>query len=201
MRKAAIQLSLGFIVAVVFAVVLLSLALTWLHGIFGGFTTITDDLTQQAQNKLIETFERTNSNFAVWPNRYTLKRGKGVKFSVGIRNNAEDGLDHTFVINIIPAAASKDVCPEGDVRYCSAPGGESLYDFMLDWVTWDRSSSVIQINSVGYKTIEIRPDSNARLGTYIFNIVACKDMSSYTSCTPQTLNWGGSAKQFTLTLE
>lgn len=200
-RKAAIQLSLGFIVAVVFAVVLLSLALSWLQGIFGGFTAITNDLTQQAQNKLRQTFEETNSNFAVWPNRYNLKRGTELKMSAGIKNNAEDGLNHVFVVNVIPAAASKSVCPGGDVSSCLAPGGQTLYDYMLDWVTWDTSSNVIQINQVGYKTISIKPDSKAKLGTYIFNIVACKDMSNYQQCTPETLNWGGAPQQLTITLE
>jgi len=200
-RKAAIQLSLGFIVAVVFAVVLLSLSLTWLQGIFAGFTGITNDLTQQAQNKLRQTFEETNSNFAIWPNRYDLKRGEELKMSAGIKNNAEDGLSHMFVINIIPATASKSVCPGGDVNSCLAPGGKTLYEEMLTWVTWDMSSSVIQINQVGYKTISIKPDSQAKLGTYIFNVVACKDMSNYQQCTPETLNWGGASQQLAITLE
>ena len=158
-------------------------------------------MTQQAQNKLRQTFEETNSNFAIWPNRYDLKRGEELKMSAGIKNNAEDGLSHMFVINIIPAAASKSVCPGGDVKSCLAPGGKTLYEYMLHWVTWDTSSSVIQINQVGYKTISIKPDSQAKLGTYIFNVVACKDMSDYQQCKPETLNWGGAPQQLTITLK
>ncbi len=199
-RKAAIQLSLGFIVAVVFAVVLLSLSLTWLQGIFAGFTGITNDLTQQAQNKLRQTFEETNSNFAIWPNRYDLKRGEELKMSAGIKNNAEDGLSHSFVINVIPATVSENVCDKDKLTDCSAPVGGNLYNYMLHWVTWDKFSSVIQINQVGYKTISIKPDSQAKLGTYIFNVVACKDMSNYQQCTQDTLNWGGAAQQLAITL-
>ena len=57
-RKGAIELSLGFIVTVVFAVVLLSLAIVWLNSIFPTLFGITDDLFQQAQTQIQETFQK-----------------------------------------------------------------------------------------------------------------------------------------------
>ena len=83
-RKAAFQMSLGFIIAVVFAIVLLSLALTWLRGTIENIIGLTDDLTQQAQAQLRESFTSTATSFAVWPNQYNLNPGKGLKMSAGI---------------------------------------------------------------------------------------------------------------------
>ena len=196
-RKGAIELSLGFIVAVVFAVVLLSLAIVWLNGLFPQFTSLTDDLTQQSQSKVQETFQNTQNNFAIWPSRYDLARGKELKMAAGIKNDADDGQNHQFVINVVPAAASDSVCPGGDLDACG-----TLKSNMQSWVSWDRAAGVIQINRVGYRTISIKPTSNAKTGTYIFNVVACTEpITGYQECTPQTLNWGGSAQQLTIAVK
>jgi len=201
-RKGAIELSLGFIVAVVFAVVLLSLAILWLNNLFPQFMSITDDLTQQSQSKIQETFQTTQNNFAVWPDQYSLDRGRELRMSAGIKNDAEDGQNHNFVINVAPAAASRGVCPSpGTIDTCTAPGGKLLKEFMQEWISWDSSPGIIQINRVGYKKISLKVPSNAVSGTYIFNVVACKDVYTYTECTPQTLNWGGSAQQITITVK
>ena len=58
-QKGAIELSLGFIVTVVFAVVLLSLAIMWVRGMFGNIDIIAVDLTRQAQDEISATFSET----------------------------------------------------------------------------------------------------------------------------------------------
>ena len=117
-RKGAIELSLGFIVAVVFAVVLLSLAILWLNNLFPQLFSITDDMFQQAQTKIQETFQNSQNNFAVWPPKYDLARGRELKMAAGIENDASDSDTHRFVINVIPATASDSVCP-GGANCCS----------------------------------------------------------------------------------
>lgn len=196
-RKGAIELSLGFIVAVVFAVVLLSLAILWLQGIFPTLFSITDDLFQQAQTKIQETFQQTQNNFAVWPPKYDLTRGRELKMAAGIENDAQDGNTHRFVINVMPATASDNICPGGDIDACG-----NLKTEMQSWITWDRQSSSIEIDRIGYRWIIIKPSNNAKLGNYIFNVVSCKEpITTYQECTLETLNWGGSAQQFQITLK
>jgi hypothetical protein len=195
-KKGAIELSLGFIVAVVFSVVLLSLAIMWLNNLFPQFTSLTDDLTQQAQSKIQETFQQSQNNFAIWPSKYDLAKGRELKMSAGIKNDAADSLNHQFVINVIPASASDTVCPGGDLDACG-----SIKTTMQSWVSWDKQSSTVQANKVGYRVITVKPE-NAKSGTYIFNVVACMEpITSYQGCTLQTLNWGGSAQQFSVTLK
>jgi hypothetical protein len=197
MPKGAIELSLGFVVAVVFAVVLLSLAILWISDVFPDIFNTTDDLFSEAQSRIQETFRDSQNNFVVWPPQYDLARGRELKMATGIENDASDGNTHQFVVNVIPATASESICPGGELDACG-----NLKTEMQGWVTWDRQSSNIEIGNTGYRWITIKPESNAKLGTYIFNVVACKEpITTYSGCTLQTLNWGGSAKQFQITLK
>jgi len=173
-RKAAIQMSLGFIVAIVIAVVMLSLVLGWMRGMFGGVTTLTEDLTQQAQSNLRDAFRETGSNFAVWPSQYEIDRGKGIRMSAGIENDAADGLDHYYKINVIPAAVSDNVCAGGALT-CAAPGGGTVESYMQRWVTFDSMTAPVKINTVGFKFIDIAVPSDAKTGTYMFTVIACYD--------------------------
>jgi hypothetical protein len=175
-RKAAIQMSLGLIVAVVFAVVLLTLAITWIQGMIGDITGITKDLTQQAQTKLQDTFADTNTNFAVWPTDYPMKSGETVKLLAGIKNNAPDSQRHNFVVNIVPSGASYSICPEQDVSVCQHDSGMTLGEFMTTWAAVDRVRSNIDVQSTAYKSITIEiPNTGVKAGSYIFNVVACYD--------------------------
>lgn len=205
-RKGAIELSLGFIVMVVFAVVLLSLAIIWLQGLMAGINPLTNDLIQQAQTKIQDTFAQTSSNFAIWPNRYELARGRILKMSAGLKNNDVSGQDRQFFINVIPSAASNTPCPGGDITQCQAPGDVSLIDYMKTWVTFPLSAFRVQINQIGYKDISITIPDEAVIGTYHFDVVACcKDcpgstVSSASQCDQTTLNWGGSSQPLEIVL-
>jgi len=160
-----------------------------------------DDLTLQAQSKLQETFQNTQNNFAIWPDRYNLDRDRGLRMSAGIKNDAYDGQNHQFVINIVPTAASRSPCASGDITSCTNSAGTSLKEFMQGWVLWDKQPGIVQINMTGYKTISVTVPENAVSGTYIFNVIACMDVSSYSECTLQTFNWGTNPQQLTITVK
>jgi len=171
--RGAIQMSLGFIIAVVFAVVLLSLSVMWLRGMMGSVSGLTTDLTQQSRNELQRTFGGAGENFAIFPSSYDLSAGSGVKLLGGIKNNAGDGKDHTFVINIVPTAADKSVL---NVYNCDDfTNCEDLKSYMQDWVTWDKSPTPIGIAKTGEFWIEIRAPSDAPQRKYMFKVYACYD--------------------------
>jgi len=173
-------MSLGFIVTVVFAIVMLSLALTWLRGMIGGITGVTEDLTQQAQSNLRDAFRETGANFAVWPSQYELDRGAGIIMQAGLENDAPDGSSHYFKINVAPSAVSEGVCSGGDPASagCTGPGGQNMVDYMNTWITFDRGPSTVAINTVGFKRLDITIPSEARSGTYMFNVLACYDATA-----------------------
>jgi hypothetical protein len=174
-KKAAIQMSLGLIVAVVFAVVLLTLTITWIQGMIGDISSITHDLTNQAQTKLQDTFAETSTTFAIWPTHYELSPGDTVKLSAGIKNAVSDGQRHDFVLNVVPAGASNSICPGGDVNDC---GGHPIADEMASWATVERTVSSIAIQSTAYKSITIEIPPSTLPGSYIFNVVSCYDRTS-----------------------
>ena len=202
-KKGAFDLSLGFIIIVVFAVVLLTLGITWLRGVVTGVTGLTDDLTQQASTKLQETFQQSSQNFALWPPSWSLERGKGIKMSAGIKNNAPDSQNHMFVINVVPTAVSSNIlrnypgCTSIETCSITVEGQNMLLkDFMVSWVTWSKAPFVVERTQTGYSYITISIPQAAPSGTYMFGAVACKTdgtgMTSADQCTPTTLNWGGS---------
>ncbi len=210
-RKAAFQMSLGFIVAVVFAVVLLTLSVTWVQDLFGGVVTLTDDLTQDAHNKLQEEFRSTSKNFAVWPSRRTQTAGTTVVLSAAVDNDADDGEKHDYVLNVVPSAASASVCPGGDLETCSSPtASKSLKEYMQDWVTWDSGTRTVSINTIGFWDITVEVPSDVMKGQYMFNVIACWDrddvgdevIPNSVQCESVSDNiWGGSAQPLTMVIE
>ena len=197
-------MSLGFIVAVVFAIVLLSLALIWLRSYFEQLLGLTDDLTQQAQITLRETFRETTASFSIWPSQYKLAAGKGLVMAAGIENEAPDGKDHRFVINIIPTAADNTILSGYNCQQfvtCT-----DLKTKMERWLTYNRQPFPIQIGAVDTPPIKIVPDGDSIKGTYIFDIFACYDKTLGTTllssqCNENSQNlWGGSAEQLLITV-
>ncbi len=204
-KKGAFELSLSFIIIVVFAIVLLTLGITWLRGIIGGITILTDDLTQQANSKLQDTFQQTTQNFGIYPSRWEMTPGKALKMSAGVKNNAADGNTHLYVVNVIPTAVSSDIlrskCPgSSDIDTCTVSmnfQGETLKQFMRSWVTLALNDPYsVEPTRTVFNYITVNVPSTAPLGTYMFGVMACKtDGTSITQsqCLPATTTgvWGG----------
>ncbi len=123
--------------------------------------------------------------------------------SAGVKNNADDGASHKFVLNVVPAAASVSIfssygCSGTDINSCVA-----LENDMAGWVTFPAGVFTVQINSVGYRDITITIPDDAKTGTYQFDaVVCCTDCADYAgSCTTDNLNWGGSAQPIQIIVE
>ena len=123
-KKGDFQLSLGFIISVVFAIVLLSVAIVWLRGAVEDITGLTTGLSQEARQALTNTFRTEKTTFNVYPTRPEVKPGARVVVGVGVNNIASDGLSHLYAINIIPSAVSENICANG--LTCTASGGKTL---------------------------------------------------------------------------
>ena len=177
--KGAIQMSIGFIVAIVFAVILLSLFITWMQGFFGQINVITDDLTQEASVKIKDTFRNTESNFAIYPNEWSLDRGHELKLLAGVVNRDPDSQKHDFVINIVPtdAATASWYDPNDFNQKLPTEFGASV-------------EFPITITPVG-----------ATAKTYVFYIIACKDKDFSQCQTLQDQNYGGSPQYLRITMK
>jgi len=199
-RKGAFQLSLGFIIGVVFAIVLLSLAVLWIQGLIAGIEDISGDMIQQADQKLSETFQQTDQNYAVWPNSYETPPGKKIAVSAGLKNNAMDGGRHSFLVNV-------------DIQ--SVPSTVTSTEVEA-WMDWAKNSKTVNPNEHTQIPIHISIPHGAKSGTYIFRITGCSECkeprcpiggsasSSITTsmCTPNSdYVWGAAAEDFVLIVE
>jgi uncharacterized protein YbdZ (MbtH family) len=195
--KGAFQLSLGFIIGVVFAIILLSLAIIWIQGLIGNITGLTTDLTNQAHTSIVETFENTNEDFAIWPPEYKMPAGSTLKMAAGIKNDAPDGQAHSFVINVL----SEEV-----------PAGVNK-NFVNNWIKFIKSPKTIAIGRHDEIPITFEIPNNAIKGVYLFRVVSCYDQdfsgnpvalgpTSYQTCQSTSTNmWGPAAQDFVLTVE
>lgn len=189
-------MSLGFIVAVVFAIVLLTLSITWLQQLIGNIGGLTDDLTQQAQAKIQETFQAQKTNFAVWPTQYAISSGNTLKMSAGILNNDPAGSNRIFALNVVPVASS--ICQTGQFESCTVKGTD-MKSYMRNWVTFPDSAETVLVGTTGYRFITITAPLDAPKGQYLFSVVACADVPKGTlpvssTCTQTSSSlWGNSA--------
>ncbi|NOX71378.1 MAG: hypothetical protein GXO64_01635 [Candidatus Micrarchaeota archaeon] len=194
-KKGAFQLSLGFIIGLIFAVILLTLSIMWIRGVFNSFGTMTDDLTQNAKSQLANTFDNSQTNFDVSPSYYKLDPGKGVKLSAGIKNDADDATGHTFVIRVFPGTADSGIISNykcNDFESC-----DELKNDMLSWVTYIKNKYKVLPNEKRYWDITMNFPDTIKKGDYMYDIVACKDME-WSECTRESTNWG-QTKTLTLT--
>ncbi len=189
-RKGAIQLSLGFIITVVFAVVLLSLAIYWLRGFFTGLEPLTVDLTQQAQSEIAKVFQNTDKNFAIWPARYSVEPGNKLIMAAGIRNNDQAGRVLYYVINM---------------KATSTDSGENL-DQVNTWVLVPGTATKIDPAATANRDLTLNIPSAAKQGNYLFDVYACYGESAEGAGTPSgcdinAANIWGSPQPVTITIE
>jgi cytoskeletal protein RodZ len=176
-RKGAIELSLGFIVTVVFAVVLLSLAIVWLRGMFANIDVVANDMTRQAQEEISKTFSETTSNFAVRPARPEVTRGTKLIVQAGVKNNDPSGKTLNFVINVKPGNTNTKITKEE----------------LGIWIT-QTTETYAGPNEVAYRDVIIKVPQTAETGSYMFDVFACASetpgMDPSTCDTTSTNKWG-----------
>lgn len=163
-KKAAIELSLGFVVLIVFAVVLLSLAVVWLRGVLVGITGLTTDLTQQAQDQISTTFRQTTNNFAIYPSRYDMQPATTLITSAGIKNNDPEGRGLYFVV-VIKCLGTDAI---GGTCENHGPHWEIVYP---------NSTTYAPHNIVAFRDITFQVKQGTPNGNYLFEAVACYEIA------------------------
>lgn len=165
-RKAGFQMSMGFIIAVVFAIILLSLSITWIQDLFAQIGTITHKTTDVAQQQLLQQLAASGKKVGIAaPAVTTWGKGETGSYAIGIKNNDVDS-DHTFYVNV----------------YLEAIGGELKdetvamnYEDAESWLTHPKAKFI----SAGERDIVyliIRPSTmGTKRGIYTFTVSVCSD--------------------------
>jgi hypothetical protein len=189
-EKGAIDLSLGFIITVVFAVVLLSLAIFWLRGFFVQLEPLTVDLTQQAQSEIAKVFQNTDKNFAVWPSKYTIMPGKKLIMAAGIRNNDKEGRNLYYVVNM------KITATDASIQLSSVDG----------WILVPGNATRVPAAGTANRDIALNVPSDAPQGNYLFDVYSCYGTSTTEAgrpadCSIDSMNLWGSPQPVTITIQ
>jgi type II secretory pathway pseudopilin PulG len=183
-RKGAIQMSLGFIVAVVFAVILLSLAIVWIQGTVEQIRQLTEDQIRNAHAQLDEVFETQQTVFALSKNSIDnppASRGRAYAIAIGFKNN----LDSSMLNADNTAYFSADVSAVG------GPGGSSKLSEYGTWIECVPESIWVEKGDiVGKITCAFAAPSVADAGTYTYLFEGCTDKNPITSCSGKT-KFGG----------
>ncbi len=120
-------------------------------------------------------------------NQFWIPPNGSVKFYVVFNNVDDDEKKHKFIARAHPLAVDFDVMAAYQCLHFTTCN--KLISDMNNFIKQPKTPIWINYTFVGLYTIEIRTPSNAVNGTYMYNMVACEDMS-FDECTETKTNWG-----------
>lgn len=120
-------------------------------------------------------------------NQFWIPPNGSMEFYVVFNNVDDDEKKHKFIARVHPSVVDFDVMATYQCLHFTAC--DKLLKDMEGFIHQPKTPIWINYTFVGLYTIEIRIPSNAVQGTYMYNIVACEDMS-FDDCTETKTNWG-----------
>ncbi len=187
MKRGAFQLSLSFIIIVVFAVIVLSLSIAWIQDLFGTITQLTFSVTEVAEQELLDRLASGDSRVGMAaPDVSAWNRGETGSYSVGVKNIHSDK-DITFSMNVYLEEIGGELAGKNAEAYANAA---------RKWLTFS-SSVFVESSGSSLSRVVIKPPTNVERGIYMFRVVVC-DASSCTNLDSPNL-YG--SQQFTLEIK
>jgi|GEM_PF-2018339 len=120
-------------------------------------------------------------------NEFQVRPGGKTRFYVVFYNTAEDRENHKFVSKVIPSAVDFDVKAAYKCSYFT--DCPQLHLDMNGWINHTREQIEINYTYVGVQRIGIEVSEEADKGTYMYDVIACKDLG-FDQCDRSTSNWG-----------
>jgi hypothetical protein len=163
-KKAAIQLSAGFLVILLLSLVVFGIGLTLMTKIFVGAEDIKKNLDAKTATQIRHSLK--GSNIVSLPfNRLTVARKKHDIAGVGILNKLGD--TSTFSVHVTcNAALSHD-----DVVFCDESSGIDCASVACDgWVLSDTDGISLENNEDVVSDVLVAIPSDAETGKYVFNV-------------------------------
>jgi hypothetical protein len=171
-RKADFQMSMGMIVAVVFAIILLSLAITWIQGLFGDISTITHKTTDVAQQQLLKELAASGKKVGIAAPAVTAwSKGETGSYAIGIKNDQADR-GATYYVNVYLEAIGGELSGSTVTQYATETKA---------WLTYPQAKDI----AAGERDIMdliIRPPASTSAGIYTFTIAVCTGSGDTTNC-------------------
>lgn len=166
-RRGAIQISIGFVVIIVLAVLILTLGIGWVRSLFTTITEITTQVTDIAKQNLIQNLRKGDDKVMLTiPDKIRQRRGVAGQFGVGIKNVDNEG--HCFYIDVSLGSVGKEVLSTaGCADLLSCP---QLTSDVRGWIAY------IPVQWVGRQDVgtpiivDVQPGTDSVVGRYIFEV-------------------------------
>jgi hypothetical protein len=120
-------------------------------------------------------------------NEFWMKTNDTTKFYVVFNNEDEDMESHMFIAHVFPSAADFDVMAAYSCMYFTTC--EPLLSRMRLMTDQPENSTLVNYGHVNLYSIGIRIPEGTPAGTYMYNMVACKDVT-FAECTETSANFG-----------
>lgn len=161
-QKAAFDVSLGFIIAVVFAVILLSLAIVWIQSIIPQISQITFEVTEVARQELLNNLASSGDLVGLAaPAVTSWDPGETGSYALGILNSDPDRTI-TFYANVYLEDVS------GGLRLSQVD-----QEAINDWISLAPATLDLNPSESDTLTIIIKPPTSAKAGIYSFRAAVC----------------------------
>jgi hypothetical protein len=205
-KKAAIQLTTGFMVMLIIAIVVFLLSLVFLGEFFEQATKMKETLDQQTRRG-IEYLLSQDARVAVPFDNMRVKAGEPTNFGVGIRN--EVATEPYFRIEIDSSNKYIETVGQDQNEYilscsgniCSIVDHPSLTGPDTEVIVYriGRETLEIENHKQDIVTIALTPKKKAPRGHYVFNLKVCSgpNANSVNQCGYDTL-YGGSVHKLHL---
>jgi hypothetical protein len=120
-------------------------------------------------------------------NEFQVSPGEKTRFYVVFYNTDEDKESHKFIAKAIPSAVDFDVKAAYKCSYFT--DCPKLQNDMNGWINHTREQIEINYTYVGVQRIGIEVSEDAEKGTYMYDVIACKDLG-FNQCDRSSSNWG-----------
>jgi hypothetical protein len=120
-------------------------------------------------------------------NEFWLKGNDTTKFYVVFNNRDEDASNHSFIARAFPSAADFDVMAAFECLHFTTCDG--LLSRMRSMIDQPENQTLAIPGRVGLYAIGIRIPDGTPTGTYMYNLVACKEIP-FADCTETSTNFG-----------
>lgn len=164
-KKASMELSIRTIVVVVLAMTLLGLGLTFIRGMFKDITGISEDVSAQVRQKILDDLITGDKKISFPKNEIVIDKGKSEMLTIGVRNKKDEPLYYRMEFNAI-----------------SDPSGSPF-----NIVGWFQFAETLEYELASadsdVRNIRLSIPTSVNAGSYFltFNIIDTDDMSTYAS--------------------
>ncbi|QQG38426.1 MAG: hypothetical protein HYS32_02345 [Candidatus Woesearchaeota archaeon] len=147
------------IVIVVIGVVLLTLGLRWIYGVFGGLEERSQEIDEQLKKQISDLFEGGDETLIIRPNSVTIKQKESKDIIFAVRNTISDGKGHKFSYRTV----------------LTNPEGKDASEVM-SWLTGASENEItIPSGKIEYRAVAVDIPGTAPIGTYRFEVTLDAD--------------------------